>query len=305
MKEFSAFMQVCSDHFQREDFFPTNVIKKKSRLKLRTIPSRNLPVTVKNRNSNQVQNRNDPAAKRIKVIEIGTKETAISLPMDICIPECTIIPIKEPKQEAHKSHIDLKGTTDKWVQLDPSSKNVKTREKMCQTDGKCLLLDMMIGNCDKKLNTMTGIPSFKLLESLEICFIKLETTEYPSFKSFLTARHRIMLTFMVFKLNLTYAALAVLFEISASYVKSLFTDSLVKLQHLLSSTINFPSKKEILTKCQKVLKNINEKKQKSLVKQRKDESDVSSVIDHFRLVDHFYDQTAQEPMIKISQQQIK
>lgn len=99
---------------------------------------------------------------------------------------------------------------------------------------------------DNHLNTLTGIPSLTLLDAIEKQFLRLETALSVKNQSLLSARHRIMLTCMILKMNLNYASVAVFFEITSETVKSIFTKSLLLLKEILHPVIKFPPKEEIM-----------------------------------------------------------
>lgn len=71
----------------------------------------------------------------------------------------------------------------------------------------------------KELNTLTGIHSFELLKAIEKCLIDLENAVVPKVQSSLSAYQRILMTFMILKMKMSYSEIAIFFETTSTTVK--------------------------------------------------------------------------------------
>lgn len=107
---------------------------------------------------------------------------------------------------------------------------------------------------DAKLNSLTGLHSFKLLELIEelvqkiyrVCRVRL--------------RERLILTFMKLKTSIAYVILAVLFgNTSSQTCKNVFFEILSVLSVALKPAISIPTRQEIkcnLPKCFEMFQNV-------------------------------------------------
>lgn len=97
---------------------------------------------------------------------------------------------------------------------------------------------------ENQLNSLTGISSFDLLNSLT----NLVAKNFPDKKSHkLSTKERIVLVFMKLKMALKLNILSFLFKISPSWCKKTFVEYVGYLAHILRSVIHWPTFEE----CQK------------------------------------------------------
>nr|CAI5817984.1 unnamed protein product [Callosobruchus analis] len=94
---------------------------------------------------------------------------------------------------------------------------------------------------DRHLNSLTGIPSFTLLNKLAL----LVNKNYPDIKKHkLSIIDRIVLVFMKLKMGLKFNVLSFLFKICSASCKIIFVEYVGKLANILKSCIVWPSYEE-------------------------------------------------------------
>lgn len=92
-----------------------------------------------------------------------------------------------------------------------------------------------------QLNSLTGIHSFELLQSLTLLISKY----YPDIKQHkVSVRDRIILVFMKLKMAMKFNILSFLFKISAPTCKRIFIEYVHYLSNILKSCIHWPSAEE-------------------------------------------------------------
>jgi hypothetical protein len=94
----------------------------------------------------------------------------------------------------------------------------------------------------QELGSMTGLPSFDVLDALVKCVSVLE----PNSKFNFPVKERIVLTLMRLKLDISFRCLAVLFQTSTSTCQNYFYNMVKKLAQVLKTVIRWPSKEEII-----------------------------------------------------------
>lgn len=94
-----------------------------------------------------------------------------------------------------------------------------------------------------KLITMTGIPSFEILDKI----IEIFSNKYPDIRTHqLSVRERIILVFLKLKHELSFAVLSVFFKnVSLSTCRSIFITTVPLLGNIFSNLIYWPSREEI------------------------------------------------------------
>lgn len=122
------------------------------------------------------------------------------------------------------------------------------------TSGDLVFLFSTLINSDKKLNTLTGLHSFTLLDSIVDSINILKTKPTHSFQ-LQSTKDCVILTFMKLKQNLSYSVLAILFQCSNSNCKKLITETICLLSVILKPMIPWPTKNEILCNLPKCFKN--------------------------------------------------
>lgn len=114
-------------------------------------------------------------------------------------------------------------------------------------------------NAEKKLNTMTGLQSFKMLDSLVECAGYFKPDEDLKYCK-LNMRERIILTFMKLKQNVSFLMLSYLFgNITGTSCKTIFIDTIIILSRIFSVTIPWPSRtatRNLLPLCFQDFKNV-------------------------------------------------
>lgn len=103
-----------------------------------------------------------------------------------------------------------------------------------------------IVSCDRRLISATGIHSLQLLNSLVKCCD--EIAPESSLKKFsLCTRDRIVLCMMKIKLNISFLALAAIFDLNNSQtVANYFYDTVIVLSRVMKSVIFWPDKEDVL-----------------------------------------------------------
>lgn len=113
-----------------------------------------------------------------------------------------------------------------------------------------LLLDS-----NKKLNTMTGIPSHQILNKI----VELFSLQYPDVRAHqLSIKERIVLVFIKLKQDLSFSVLSVLFQnISLSTCRQVYLTILPLLGTIFEQLIYWPSKDEIMSNIPFCFKNFS------------------------------------------------
>lgn len=105
---------------------------------------------------------------------------------------------------------------------------------------------------EKFLNAWTGIPTFKLFESIVRCVGLLKPEENNSIR--LSLEHRVMLTFIKLKTNSSFICIASIFRISESTVTRCFKSTLPLIASAIDCAIEFPSGEEVRSNLPKSFK---------------------------------------------------
>jgi len=122
--------------------------------------------------------------------------------------------------------IDYKGTTT----------NLSTQV----TSGDLMVPFISIINSSKNVYTLTGIPSFELLNKIEELY-RLQFLDKRSHN--LSYKERIVMVFMKFKQDLPFVVLSILFKnVSPESCRLIYTTIIPSLAMILNSVIYWPSK---------------------------------------------------------------
>lgn len=105
------------------------------------------------------------------------------------------------------------------------------------------ILEMFRTN--EQLFTWTGIKCFQILDCLVDCVQELRKGNNKR-RIKLSIKDSILLTFIKLKLNLSYIAIGVLFNVSSKVTKKYFICTLKEIAQVLNVLIRWPSKEEIL-----------------------------------------------------------
>lgn len=97
----------------------------------------------------------------------------------------------------------------------------------------------------QKLNTMTGIPSYEILDKI----VELFGIHFSNSKSYrLSIKERILLVFIKLKQDLSFIVLSTLFRsITSETCRALYNSTIPLLAHIFKALIYWPTKQEILT----------------------------------------------------------
>ncbi|KAE8746817.1 hypothetical protein FOCC_FOCC006454 [Frankliniella occidentalis] len=214
-KELTQSMHVCSNHFERSNYFPTR------------------PFPVKR----QKQARSDRAAKRAIWSNITSEEADSS---------------NENEAPGYQKQVENTNTEgdDSWrdvpqvADLAPRDR-IKLAEIGIQVGDNLPSLVISIMETDKKLKSTTGLHSVKLLDSLTKCADEI-APDNPCKKLQMSTKSRIVLTMMKIKLSISFSSLAVLFDINIQTCCNYIYDMIAVLSKILKCMIFWPSKEEIL-----------------------------------------------------------
>ncbi|KAL3272246.1 hypothetical protein HHI36_022728 [Cryptolaemus montrouzieri] len=121
---------------------------------------------------------------------------------------------------------------------DPSS--TYSQERAVQTDSAILLSEML--DTDEKLMTFTGVDS-KIFKRYEECMRNVKNEDPYDFTN---VRSKLILVMTKLKLNMPFAALAILMGVSSTTCAQYFYDTLKLLALALKQEINWKSREEIL-----------------------------------------------------------
>lgn len=109
-----------------------------------------------------------------------------------------------------------------------------------------LPIDLIIKS-EKKLNALTGIRSFELLETIVLCVSKVLATQNPCPKKCkLSVKNRVLLTFIMLKQKTTFEIVSSFFDTTPNTAKSYLKSTLKLLASALSVVVYWPTKEEIL-----------------------------------------------------------
>ena len=99
---------------------------------------------------------------------------------------------------------------------------------------------------DQELSTVTGIQSFKMLNSI-VAAVEIAAPQLTNSTRVLSIRKRVLITFMKLKQNLSYSFISILFPtVTARFCSEIICNMLDILSATLEPCIYFPSGDEIL-----------------------------------------------------------
>lgn len=127
-----------------------------------------------------------------------------------------------------------------------TSRIIDTRDIAVQVcTGDIFLPFVSLLDTEVKLTTMTGIPTFKILDKI----VELFSNKYPDIRTHqLNIRERIILVFIKLKQDLSFSVLAILFKnVSLSTCRSIYLSTIPLLANIFDNLIYWPSKSEIMS----------------------------------------------------------
>lgn len=141
----------------------------------------------------------------------------------------------ENEDDTLQNDITLEAETHETTPSEPVMK-----EKSTQSD-KFSLVSLLPDSC--KLYSFTGVNSFETLDNIVTCVQKVLP---ESAKFVLLVKLRVALCLTKLKLNMSYAALSVLFGVGDDTCSNYFRHTVQVLANVLQGIVYFPSKEEIL-----------------------------------------------------------
>ncbi|KAI4485063.1 hypothetical protein M0802_012804 [Mischocyttarus mexicanus] len=138
--------------------------------------------------------------------------------------------------------------------IKPASPVTLIKDIGVQVNTDCFMLSIIkFINSDSKLNTTTGIESFKVLDTIVEIVRKVSNDKFEQLNIIMNTKDRIIMTYMKLKQNLSYTLLAVFFNCySAKHIQRIFHETIKILSKCLKAAIPWPSRLEIsknLPKC--------------------------------------------------------
>ncbi|XP_023235888.1 uncharacterized protein LOC111635224 [Centruroides sculpturatus] len=108
---------------------------------------------------------------------------------------------------------------------------------------KFTVFDLIKSN--NELNILTGLNSFKMLDTISACVSELQSNNTACKPTTLSTKVKIVLVMMQVKLALSFACVSVLFQIFIS-CRRIFFNIIAYLSQVLGAVIVWPSKEEIM-----------------------------------------------------------
>lgn len=218
---------------------------KQPKLKRFAVPSQNLP---KKRYHSDVDPQEGPSnvrGQRLFKRHKRKEEQNYSAVSDVILCESGVTNFEETKEQTLRTEKDL--TEDERVvvqnllRLGNIEPSVYVDKEIQVTSGNIISTFASTIKQENHLNSLTGINSFELLDSIT----KLVTITYPDKKIHkLSVKDRIILVFMKLKMALKLNVLSFLFKISPSMCKKTFVEYIGYLANILKTCIHWPSFEE-------------------------------------------------------------
>lgn len=139
-------------------------------------------------------------------------------------------------------------STSTAIQVSPEMLN---KPVQCALGQKLVITSLW--DTEDKLNTMTGIPSFKLLETLVNICINIKAND----NCIMSMKDRILLTMHLLKSNCSLAVLAINFQITEKTAKCYFSETIQLLASFLIKCIYWQSDEENKRSIPVCFKNFN------------------------------------------------
>ncbi|XP_015374594.1 PREDICTED: uncharacterized protein LOC107169384 [Diuraphis noxia] len=242
-------LKVCSKLFSKDNFILPDYKLKNASLKKTAVPSQNLPTT-----SIKLQSPKKRKSPKKRERPLVLTSNNIS---DNIVTQKTDSTISHSCEHWSNEMLDIDN-------LDTDNNTMQTEETR-HTSSDSGVLTMTIPMVDagvqvttgdifipfislvttpQKLNTMTGIPFFEILDKIVELFIKY----YPNTKCYrLSVKEQILLVFIKFKQDLSLIVLSILFKsVTAETCRALYNSTIPLLAHIFKALIYWPSKQEIL-----------------------------------------------------------
>ncbi|XP_055384720.1 uncharacterized protein LOC129614252 [Condylostylus longicornis] len=213
-KPFPKNFRICSAHFdKRFILIPTK--GGKVQLSTSAFPTLNLPSSSKLiRKSNLKQS---TQSQKLKMKEI----------------------LRNADPELRKDMQDINSVTPSFCFVDVGDTIKKSFNTIPQKTLKVTDISSL-WDTDEKLNAMTGLPNFILLDAL----VKACSMRSSSEQSYMDMKFKILLTMLKLRSNLTFLQIGINFNITARKAKLYFSECIQLLSEVLKSTIYWPTKEQ-------------------------------------------------------------
>ncbi|XP_046472614.1 uncharacterized protein [Neodiprion pinetum] len=258
--------KVCSLHFTKNDFIPTsNVNPLCSHLKKTSVPSCNLPQTsltsFDKPNVSQIQSRNERqrqrSLKKKSSIITDTFEGISTATRDDPLDQTQDNPCNVDPCSGDQFNVEV--TTEDLLLLS----NTVSVDNVTRSENSLPIIHLDVAiqvesdyltpklsskiKTDKQLSTLTELSNFQILFTIEKLIIKAQSMRRISIACItFNLRELIIMTFMKLKQNMSYATLAIFFEVSSQACKELIWKMIDILYVVLKPSIRWPSKENIL-----------------------------------------------------------
>ncbi|XP_034256871.1 uncharacterized protein LOC117654377 [Thrips palmi] len=263
-KPASASMRVCSAHFVPTDYFPG--AKKRHKLFPHAVPSQNLPKRVCDKSESSPQKRQKEARRnrlhsrrhnKNNIETVSENESDVEEggnTQDDFVCENISWDASTQANLAFSSSASLKKLSETRSLADLICDLSITNDKACQAclgtesdasteEKKSVTLPALLDS-DAKLFTFAGIHSVELLEGLIDCVSDLDTGSSAN-KKILPVKDRVLLTMVKIKLNMSFTAIGVLFNIGRQTCSNYFKNMAPMLARVLKVMIPFPGPEDI------------------------------------------------------------
>ncbi|XP_064479830.1 uncharacterized protein LOC135393283 [Ornithodoros turicata] len=245
-KPLTSFMNVCSEHFGRDDFFWHNVdhsiwTPRLRRLKKTAVPSENLPkrshdsVHTSAQKASAVSREARALARTSRLTDTrGSNES----PQNIEPAECESGSAVCDSDSVQLSSLELPRTTKDDGVCEQEYASVQA-DSMEQKLRKLTLADLT--SSKGALQKFTGVPSFELLNK-----IVHHVDNFSGTKAKSSTNSRVHLVLVRLKTGLSFNCMSPLFGVSEASVHRYFSSTLPILAQVMRAALSWPSKEEVM-----------------------------------------------------------
>ncbi|KAL5246156.1 hypothetical protein ACI65C_013564 [Semiaphis heraclei] len=229
-------IKICSKHFVKEDFILPDYKVARARLTQEAVPSQNLPkLSIK---SKSPLKRKSPK-KRFLSPSADEVEVAKTCDLDLAIHPLHLH--QESNLTEKSNSVDIIYLEDNVISQEIATQLVTVTSADAQvqvTIGDIFVPFVSLIDTSNKLNTLTGIPTFEILDHI----IYLYSKEYPATRCHrLSIKERLILVFIKLKQDLSFAVLAILFKaVSGETCRALYNSFIPLLANILRPLIYWP-----------------------------------------------------------------
>ncbi|KAF5272488.1 hypothetical protein FQR65_LT17389 [Abscondita terminalis] len=241
-KKITGAMKVCSLHFKKSDYVLSEYSCIKPRLIKNAVPSMNLPQKSPYENFHEAQKKE----RCLRLLERRQKQMwgeVLAATNQIHTDELvTSLENKCNDKDSLHKEIAARALLDLGQTPVVELCKVFTDKAIQVTSGDIVVSFVSTINTDSKLNTLTGIPSFGLLNAILELRMKYGNEKR---KRKLCLKYRIILTFIKLKTGLKYSVIKILFNVvSITTCVNIFRETICLLYKVLRPVIVWPDLKE-------------------------------------------------------------